>query len=110
MINDKRSGILLGCGFLLMLLGSMPMNGFFLYLLWPNEFHKDPSTGSVPFLYLWLLVGLILWLFGIVLISLGTKKAWLVLMIGLYQSYSELARFRYGAAQTVFISSTSRTA
>ena len=83
MTSDKKAGILLGCGLLSLLLGAMPLNGYVLFLLWPNEFHHDPSTGTVPYLYLWLTVGLILWLNGAVLITLGATKAWLVLVIGL---------------------------
>jgi hypothetical protein len=83
MTNDKRLGVFLGSGFMLLLLGSMPLGSYLLFLLWPNEFYHDPSTGSVPHLYAALSIGLILWLIGIVLIILGSKKSWLVLIIGL---------------------------
>jgi hypothetical protein len=78
MINVKKSGIFLGCGFLLVLLGSMAMNGYFGFLLWPAEYHHDAFIGTVPHL----LIGLIPWLIGIVLITIGAKKAWHILMIG----------------------------
>ncbi len=82
MIDNTKSGIFLGCGFLLILLGSIPLGQYPLLILWPAEFYHDPSTGAVPYLYLWLSMGVILWLIGTVLTTLGTEKAWLVLMIG----------------------------
>ena len=48
MISDKKAGIFLACGLLVLMLGSMPLNGYLLFLFWPAEFHRDPSTGSVP--------------------------------------------------------------
>jgi hypothetical protein len=81
MTNETKSGVFLGCGFLLILLGSMPLN--LVVFLWLAEVYHDPSTGSIPHLHLILLIGLILWSMGIVSITLGTKKAWLVPMMGL---------------------------
>ena len=83
MTSDKKSGIFLCCGFLLLLLGAMPLNGCFLFLCWPAEFHRDPATGSVPYFYLWLSIGSLLWLGAITLIALGTKNAWRMLLMGL---------------------------
>lgn len=74
-----QAGIFLGCGLLLVLFGSAPLNGYFGFLFWPNEFHTDASIGSI----LHLLIGLIPWLVGIVLITLGAVKAWHVLVIWL---------------------------
>jgi hypothetical protein len=75
----KHGNIFLCCGFLLILLGSMLLNGYLGFLLWPAEFHHDAFTGSV----LHLLLGVIPWLMGVVLITLGAKRAWDILMTGL---------------------------
>jgi len=59
-------------GVVLVALGAMPLNGYVLYLLWPLEFHKDALIR--PTLYL--LMGLIPWLAGVILLAIGSKKAW----------------------------------
>jgi uncharacterized membrane protein len=79
MKNDTRLAIFLGGGFLLILLGSMPLNGYLGFLLWPNESHHDAFMGTMPHL----LLGLIPWWIGIVLITIGSQKTLHVLMIGL---------------------------
>ncbi len=57
----------------------MPLNGYLGFFLWPNESHHDTFIGSMPHL----LIGLIPWLIGIVLITIGSQQAWQVLMAGL---------------------------
>jgi hypothetical protein len=81
MTSDKRSGIFLACGFLLILLGSIPLNGYAIFLLWPDEFHQVASLGLI--MHLLLLIGLVMWSIGIALVVLGAKKARRVLMMGL---------------------------
>ena len=67
---NNRSGLRLGGGFLLVLFGAMPLNGFFGFLLFPHEFAPDKFIGSPAHL----LVGLTPWLAGIVLIAASSVK------------------------------------
>jgi hypothetical protein len=76
-INNK-SCVLLACGFLLVLIGSAPLNGYVGFLLWPSEFYRDAFVGSIAHL----LLGVVPWLLGTVLIVLGSNKARHILAIG----------------------------
>lgn len=70
MTTNKKSGILLVCGFLALMLGAMPLNGYTGFLIAPSEFHRDAFVGSI-----WhLLTGLVPWLTGIILIACGTHR------------------------------------
>ena len=79
MTKDTKEGILLGCGFLFVLLGAIPLNGYFLFHLSPSDFHPNTFIGTIPYL----LIALIPWLMGIALITLGSDRALLVWIIGL---------------------------
>jgi hypothetical protein len=76
---DKKSAIFPCSGFLLVMLGSSPLNGYFGFQLWPAEFHRDAFIGTIGHL----LLGLIPWLLGVAFLSISFVKAWQFLPAGL---------------------------
>jgi hypothetical protein len=79
MTRNAKAAVFLGCGFLSVMLGAMPLCGYIGFLLAPSDFHRDAFTGSIP---LWL-AGLVSWLAGIVLITCGSDRPLRVLAIWL---------------------------
>jgi hypothetical protein len=70
-----KPAVFLACGFLLVLLGAMPLNGYILFRVSPAQFHQNEFLGSVTHL----LIGVIPVLSGIVLLVLGSDRAWKLL-------------------------------
>jgi hypothetical protein len=76
-IDYKSAGLL--CGFLLVLFGAMPLNGYVGFLISPSQFHQDAFIGS----FAHLLIGLIPLLSGVVLIVLGCDRPLQILLISI---------------------------
>lgn len=74
---DYRRLALLGGGFLLVLVGAMPLCGYVGCQVWPGEFPPSTFSGSSAHL----MIGLIPVLSGIVLIVLGCDRASQILFI-----------------------------
>jgi hypothetical protein len=74
-----KDGLMVATGFLALLLGAMPLNGYFLYLCEPGSFHQDAFIGTA-----WhLLAGVVPFTAGVVLLAFSRASTMQIFLIPL---------------------------